>query len=73
MGTLADLLEDFAPGVLWVVFFVVMLFTVAVAVALSYHWREYAVDSHKNDLMFRGYLIVAGIFAFIMLMAILFY
>ena len=73
MRTAADLIETFAPGALWLVFAVIMLFTVAVTVALSYHWREYTVDARKSNLMFRGYLAVAGIFVLIMLIAILLY
>jgi len=73
MNELADLAEKFAPGILWVFFFVIMLFTVAVAIALSYHWREYAIDARKSNLIFRGYLVVAGILTFIMIMATLLY
>jgi len=73
MDVLTDLLEEFAPGILWFVFFVVIAFTVAVAIALSYHWREYTIDSRKSNLMFRGYLVVAGILTFIMIMAALLY
>jgi len=73
MDVFVDFLDKFAPGALWAVFFVVMLFTVAVAAALSYHWREYTIDAQKSNLMFRGYLVVAGIFILIMIMALLLY
>jgi hypothetical protein len=73
MDELTDFVDKLAPGVLWVVLVVVILFTAAAAMALSYHWREYAVDAHKSNLMFRGYLAVAGILTLIMIMAVLLY
>jgi|GEM_PF-2525486 hypothetical protein len=73
MEDLVDLLKEFAPGVLWLVFCVVIVFTAVVAAALSYHWHEYATDAQKSRFMFRGYLIVAGILALVMIMALLSY
>jgi uncharacterized membrane protein len=73
MKELVGLLDKIAPTALWVVLSVVVLFTGVAAGALSYHWREYAVDAQKSKMMFNGYLIVSGILVAIMVLAILLY
>ncbi|OGY56309.1 MAG: hypothetical protein A2Y84_01005 [Candidatus Colwellbacteria bacterium RBG_13_48_8] len=73
MEELAGFLEEMGAGVLWFIFLAVIAFTALAAAALYYHWREYTTDAQRGKLMFGGYLAVAGTFALIMLLALLFY
>jgi len=47
-----------SPGVLWIVFALLGVLMAIITVTLSYHWKEYAVDSRKSIRFFRAYMAV---------------
>ena len=51
-------IELLTPGVLWIIFALLAAFLTVVTVTLSYHWKEYAVDSRKSTRFFRAYVVV---------------
>ena len=61
------------PGVLWVVFALVGAFAVLITITLSYHWKEYATDSHRSVRFFRAYIVVLVVLMGTMATSILLY
>jgi hypothetical protein len=73
MEGLLDIFDSLAPGLLWFSAFIVICFTAIVILALSYHWKEYSIDSGKTDRMVKGYLVIAGILITAMILNLIFY
>ncbi|MEX2054432.1 MAG: hypothetical protein WD883_02740 [Candidatus Colwellbacteria bacterium] len=61
------------PGVLWVIFLLMMSFVVFVGITLSYHWKEYAIDSHKTRRFLTIYTLMTGFFLGLMAISIFLY
>ena len=68
-----EFLDSIHPVILWVVFVTVSGFVSVVGLVLSFHWREYAIDSHKSMNMMKLYVGVVGILGAIMLITALLY
>ena len=62
-----------SPGLLFGLFAVAVLFNVIVGVALSYHWREYSMDSHRSKQVYKTYVFVSVVLLGAMLVGILLY
>ena len=73
MEELLDTFDSLAPGLLWFAALVVICFTAVVVLALSYHWKEYSVDSGRTNRMVRGYLVVSGILIVAMILNLILY
>lgn len=67
-------LTDFIPPVLlWIVFLVIILIFIVVSVALTYHWKNYNVDSKVVRRIKRVYFWVSGVFLLAMLVSVISY
>lgn len=67
-------LTDFIPPVLlWIVFLVIILIFIVVSVALTYHWKNYNVDSKVVRRIKRVYFWVSGVFLLAMLVGVISY
>ena len=73
MKNLVDSLESLAPGLLWMGAVLVIAFTTLISLALSYHWKEYSIDSKTSAKMFKGYLMVTGILIIAMILSLILY
>ncbi|PIR97868.1 MAG: hypothetical protein COT89_02240 [Candidatus Colwellbacteria bacterium CG10_big_fil_rev_8_21_14_0_10_42_22] len=73
MQNLLDNLDSLAPEFLWTSAFFVVIFTILIAWALSYHWREYSIDMHRDAKMFKGYLSIAGVLMVAMFLSLILY
>ena len=68
-----EFMNSLHPIFLWMIFAVVAGFCTVVGIVLSFHWREYAIDSHKTMHMMKLYLIVSITLGLIMLISALLY
>ena len=74
IDNLRGILLDFvSPLVLWVALAITVLIFVVVSVALTYHWKNYNVNSMVAKRLVRVYFTVSTIFLFIMLISIISY
>lgn len=73
MEDFLEALEGVPSIVLWLIVFGVSAFTALIAFALSYHWREYTIDSSKKDYMYKGYLVMSGILVALMILSLILY
>ncbi|MBU2101528.1 hypothetical protein KKH05_02315 [Patescibacteria group bacterium] len=73
MKDFVDSLESLAPGFLWMGAIFVLAFTTLISLTLSYHWKEYSIDSKTSAKMFKGYLVVAGILVVAMILSLILY
>jgi len=68
------LLTEFVPPiVLWVIYAIVILIFVIVSVAITYHWRNYNVDSKMVGRLKKVYFLVSGAFLLVMAISAIFY
>ena len=67
------LTELLSPGVLWIIFALLSGFIVIVAITLSYHWREYSIDSRKQVRFFGAYMVVLLVLLGVMAISIFLY
>ncbi len=67
------ILRYLTPGVLWVVFLLVVAFVTLIGITLSYHWKEYSTDVHRTKRFFNVYMAVTGIFLGVMAISIVLY
>lgn len=68
------LLSEFVPPiVLWVIYAIVVLIFVVVSVAITYHWKNYNVDSAMVGRLKKAYFLVSGAFLLAMAMSAIFY
>lgn len=68
------LLTEFVPPiVLWVVYAIVILIFAIVSVAITYHWKNYNVDSKMVGRLKKVYFLVSGTFLLAMAISAIFY
>lgn len=74
IGNFRERLTDFIPPVLlWIVFLVIILIFIVVSVALTYHWKNYNVDSKVVKRIKKVYFGVSGVFLLAMLVGVISY
>ena len=74
IGDFRERLTDFIPPVLlWIVFLVIILIFIVVSAALTYHWKNYNVDSKVVRQIKRVYFWVSGVFLLAMLVSVISY
>ena len=74
IGDFRERLTDFIPPVLlWMVFLVIILIFIVVSAALTYHWKNYNVDSKVVRQIKRVYFWVSGVFLLAMLVSVISY
>ena len=74
IGNFRERLTDFIPPVLlWIIFLVIILIFIVVSVALTYHWKNYNVDSKVVKRIKKVYFGVSGIFLLAMLVGVISY
>ena len=74
IGDFRERLTDFIPPVLlWIVFLVIILIFIVVSVALTYHWKNYNVDSKVVKRIKKVYFGVSGVFLLAMLVGVISY
>lgn len=74
MEDFREFLTDFiSPAVLWLIFLVIVLVFVVISVALTYHWKNYNVNSVLVRRLRRVYFWVSGIFLAAMVIALVSY
>lgn len=66
-------IELLSPGILWILFALLSAFILVVTVTLSYHWKEYSVDSQKRIRFFGAYLLVLLVLLGVMAISIWLY
>jgi len=71
--TINRLIEFVPPVILWVVYAVVILIFTVVSVAITYHWKNYNVDSKMVSRIKKVYFLVSGVFLLAMLIAAISY
>ena len=65
---LRERLTDFVPPILlWIVFLLIILVFIVVSAALTYHWKNYNVDSKVVGRIKKVYFWVSGVFLLAML------
>ena len=68
------LLTEFVPPiVLWVVYAIVILIFAIVSVVITYHWKNYNVDSKMVGRLKKVYFLVSGTFLLAMAISAIFY
>jgi len=67
------LIEFVPPVVLWAVYGVVLLIFAVVSVAITYHWKNYNVNSKMVRRLKKVYFLISGAFLFVMLVAVISY
>ena len=74
IGNFRERLTDFIPPVLlWIVFLVIILIFIVVSVALTYHWKNYNVDSKVVKRVKKVYFLVSGSLLLAMLVSVILY
>lgn len=74
IGNFRERLTDFIPPVLlWIIFLVIILIFIVVSVALTYHWKNYNVDSKVVKRIKKVYFGVSGVFLLAMLVGVISY
>jgi len=74
IGDFRERLTDFIPPVLlWIVFLVIILIFIVVSVALTYHWKNYNVDSKVVRRIKKVYFWVSGGFLLAMFVSAILY
>ncbi len=74
IGDFRERLTDFIPPILlWLVFLVIILIFIVVSAALTYHWKNYNVDSKVVVRIKKVYFWVSGVFLLAMLVSVISY
>jgi len=66
------LTQAITPGIVWLVFILVVLFVIIMTIVLSWHWKRYTLNSKTERKMTRLYTIgvSSGLIALAILIAI---
>lgn len=62
------LMDVMTPTVVWTIFAVALIAFVAISIALTYHWKNYTLDSKSPKRIIRFYFLVS--LGFILLMTV---